>query len=221
MNETVQGKHMMKLLACLVLTLCSPLASSAAEGQFNIEKGSVDPFTNDVLSKPFTIFDQLLYGLGKEAAEKVMDLRSKNEDYRVAKQHSYISTEVRYEKENSRVVVGFDITVSGMNDPWRDVCKRQVIGLSELLHFYALGSQVATYESGEGKAWRVHYFFKHYLGHKWSKEDMPAASLQPFIDSLVVIGGFKVAGNDGYLAYLRYCALHINDGHISYYEHKY
>jgi hypothetical protein len=211
---------MMKLLACLVLMLSSPLAVSAAEVQLKIEKGSVDPLTNDVLSKPFTIFDQLLYGIGKEAGEKVMDLRPVNEDYRVSKQHSYISTEVRYEKGNSRVGVLFDMTVSGMNDPWRDVCKRQVTEMSRLLHFEALGSQIATQE-GEGKAWRFHYFFTHYLGHKWSKEDMPATSLQPFIDSLVVIGGFKLQGKDGQLAYLRYCALHINDDHVSYYEHKY
>ena len=202
-----------------MLGLSIPLAATA-EVQFNIEKGSVDPLTNEVLSKPFTIFDQLLYGLGKEAAEKVMDLRPENDDYKMSRQHPQISTEVRYEKGNSRVGVLFNMTVSGMNDPWRDVCKRQVKEMSRLLHFEALGSQVATHE-GEGKAWRVHYFFTHYLGHKWSKEDIPATSLQAFIDSLVVIGRFMVEGKDGELAYGRYCALHINDNYISYYENKY
>jgi hypothetical protein len=66
----------------------------------------------------------------------------------------------------------------------------------------------------------IHQFFLRYLGPKWSQDDMPVASLQSFIDSIVVIGGYNVEGG-GTLAFLRHCALHINNGHMTYYEHKF
>jgi hypothetical protein len=190
-----------------------------AEQGLSIEKGNVDLLKSDVLSRPFTIFDQLLYSLGKEAAENAKYLRPENDDFRPSRHVRDVSTEVRYEKGNSRVGVLFDMTVSGMNDPWRDVCKRHVEYMALALGIHSLGSQVAHPDpaiKGSG----VQVFFSRHLGHKWSQDDIPVAALQPFIDSMVVIGGYKVERGET-LAFLRYCALHINNGHMTYYEHKY
>ena len=209
---------MINLIACLVLALFSPLTVTAEDG-LTIEKGSVDLLKSEVLSRPFTIFDQLLYSLGKEAAENAKYLKPENQDFRPSERLRDVFTEVRYEKGNSRVGVLFDMTVSGMNDPWREVGKRHVETMALFLGVRALGSQIA-HPNPEIKVSGVHQFFSRYLGPKWSQDDMPAASLQPFIDSMVIIGGYKVEGGRT-LAFLRYCALHINNGHMTYYEHKY
>jgi hypothetical protein len=106
-----------------------------------------------------------------------------------------------------------------MNDPWRDVCKRQVRDMALYLGVRSLGSEEA-HPYPAVKASGVHQFFSRYLGPKWSQDDMAVASLQPFIDSMVIIGSYKVEGGQT-LAFLRYCALHIHNGHMTYYEHKY
>ena len=209
---------MRELIICLILAASSPLIVIAEDG-LNIEKGNVDLLRSDVLSRPFTIFDQLLYSLGKEAAENAKYLRPENDDFRPSRHGRDVSTEVRYEKGNSRVGVLFDVTVSGMNDPWRDVCKRHVEQMALSLGVRYLGSQVAHPDPAIKNS-EVQVFFSRYLGPKWSRDDIPVAALQPFIDSMVVIGGYKVEGVRT-LAFLRYCALHINNGHMTYYEHKY
>jgi hypothetical protein len=209
---------MRKLLACFVLVLTSPLIVTAAEG-LNIETGSVDLLKSEVLSEPFTVFDQLLYSLGKGAAENKQYLRPENGDFRPSKLNRDVSTEVRYEKGNMRVGVIFEVWVSGMNDPWRDVCKRHVETMASLLGVEGLGSQI-KHPNPELKASQLHLFFSKYLGPKWSPDDMPVASLQPFVDSMVLIGSYWVEGKRG-LAFRRHCALHINNDHMTYQEHKY
>jgi hypothetical protein len=208
---------MIKFVVSLVLILI-PLSASA-KVDLEIENGSVDLLKSEVLSRPFTIFDQLLYSLGKEAAQNAKYLQPENQDFRPSKHLRDIFTEVRYEKGNSRVGVLFDMTVSGMNDPWREVCNRHVKDMALFLGVRSLGSQIA-HPNPEIKASGVHLFFSRYLGPKWSQDDIPVASLQPFIDSMVIIGGYKVEGGQT-LAFLRYCALDIKNGHITYYEHKY
>ena len=130
---------MINLIACLVLALFSALTVTAEDG-LDIEKGSVDLLKSEVLSRPFTIFDQLLFSLGKEAAKNAKYLVPENQDFRPSKRAGDVFTKVRYEKGNSRVGVLFDMTVSGMNDPWQGVCKRHVehmalfLGVQGLVH---------------------------------------------------------------------------------------
>lgn len=69
---------MRKLIAYLVLALFTPLTVTAGD-ELTIEKGSVDLLKSEVLSRPFTIFDQLLYSLGKEAAQKAKYLQPENQ----------------------------------------------------------------------------------------------------------------------------------------------
>lgn len=211
---------MIKFVVLLVLIL-APLTASA-KAELEIENGSVDLLKSEVLSRPFTIFDQLLYSLGKEAAQNSKYLQPRNQNFRPPKHGLVVSTEVRYEKGNSRVGVMFDMTVSGMNDPWRDVCKEHVRDMAMSLGIDGLGSQVARPPSDpEIKAAQAHHFFSRHLGMKWfSRDDMPYAALQPFIDSMVIIGVYRVEGGRA-LAFLRYCALDIKSERITYYEHKY
>jgi hypothetical protein len=90
-----------------LLALSSPLTVTAEDG-LTIEKGSVDLLNSEVLSRPFTIFDQLLFSLGKEAAKNAKYLVPENQDFRPSKRAGDVFTKVRYEKGNSRVGVLFD-----------------------------------------------------------------------------------------------------------------
>lgn len=173
-----------------------------------------------MLSRPFTIFDQLLYSLEKQAIEYAKHLRPEKNDFTLSTLH-YPSATVAYEKEISRVGVTFPVTVSGMNDPWRQVCERHVKSMALDLGVLSLGSQ-AAHPNHEMKAWGVHGFFSRYLGPKVSLENMPVTSLQPFLDAVVVIVTFSVTGADKKgLAYLRQCALDIKSNRMKYYEHRY
>ena len=57
------------VIACLLLALFSPSAVIAEIIDLPIEKETIDLLKSEVFAKPFTIFDQLLYGLDKLARE--------------------------------------------------------------------------------------------------------------------------------------------------------
>jgi hypothetical protein len=205
---------MIQLVGFVVLILIAP--SAFAEQHLEIEKGSADLLKSEALSRPFTVLDQLLYSLDKEANEVAKGLRPEKNDFRPLKQ-SYHSARVEYQKEGSRVAVVFEKTVSGMDHPWREVCKRHVRHMARDLGVAGLGSQQGS-PPLDGLA---RTFFERHLGPKVTR-DMPVDSFQPFFDALVVIGQFNVTtADEKTLANLRYCALDIKTDRMTYFEHIY
>lgn len=208
----------MNRFAAFGVLLLTSIAASA--GGLDIEKGSVDLLKSEALSRPVTIFDQLLYSLEKEAIEDAKDLRPEKNDFNLSTLH-YASAKVTYEKKIARVGVIFSATVSSMNDPWREVCERHVHRMALTLGVLSLGSQ-ATHPNPEMKDAEIRVFFSRHLGPNVSLGNMPVASLQPFLDEVVVIVQFSVERADKKgLAYIRQCALDIKNNHMKYYEHKY
>lgn len=93
------------MLTALALVVTSPLMVRA-EDVLNIEKGSVDLSSYEVLSRPFTLFDQLLYRLDKEADEVSRKLQPVKEDFRPVE--GWPSTGLAfYDEVKFRVVVMF------------------------------------------------------------------------------------------------------------------
>ena len=205
---------MIQLVGFLVFILIAP--SAFAKPQLEIEKGSVDLLKSDELSQPFTVLDQLLYSLDKEANEVAKGLRPEKNEFKLSKQ-SYHSARVEYRKDVSRVGIVFEKTVSAMDEPWRKVCQRHVRRIARELGVTGLGSQQGA-PPLDGLA---HTFFERHLGPTVTR-DMSVDSFQPFLDALVVIGQFNVTtADEKTLANLRYCALDIKTDHMTYFEHIY
>lgn len=200
-----------------ILLLISVTVTAAG---LDIEKGRVDLLKSEALSRPFTIFDQLLYSLQKEATEAAKYLRPKNNEFRFSKLH-YSSAEVGHEEIISRIGIVFPVIVSGMNDPWREVCKRNADHMAQTLGVVWLGSQV-THPNPELQSVSVRMFFTKHLGANIPRRNIPVESLRSFLDALVIIVDFRVerAGGKG-LAYIRQCALDVRNNQMKYYEHKY
>jgi hypothetical protein len=225
---------MIKFVVCLALVLI-PLSASATreleieKGSIDLlksletEKGSIDLLKSEVFSRPFTIFDMLLHSLGKEITEAAKDIQPEKNDF-IPSRYGYPSGQIRYIKEASRVAVGFDITVRGMNDPWREVCKRHVNHMAQYLGVSDLGSQQASANNALASSLTeagIRGFFQSHLGPKVS-QDIPLAQFYPFLDALVVIGEFKVLTPDEKsLAYLRFCQLDIKNDRMTFFEYKY
>ncbi|HLZ35815.1 MAG TPA: hypothetical protein VKP13_17570 [Nitrospira sp.] len=205
---------MIQLVGFFVLMLIAP--SVFAKPQLAIEKGSVDLLESDVLSRPFTLLDQLLYSLDKEANEVAKGLRPEKNEFRLSKQ-SYHSARVEYQKDVSRIGIVFEKTVSAMDEPWRKVCQRYVRRIARELGVAGVGSQQGS-PPLDGLA---RTFFERHLGPTVTRA-MSVDSFQPFLDALVVIGQFNVTtADEKTLANLRYCALDIKNDHMTYFEHIY
>jgi len=212
---------MIKIVVCMLLIL-TPLSASA-EGELGIEfeKGSFDLLNTEVFSNPFTIFDQLLYSLGKETTKAAEGIRPITNDFTPKWKNSMDAARgtVEYSKKLSRVFVTFDLSVTSLNDPWREVCERHIRRAASDLGVAGLGSQghSANYSN---ETWRKMFFQKH-LGPKATVDETQVDSLQPFLDALVLMGRFAVDGKEKSPAYLRSCALDIKTDRMMYYEYKY
>lgn len=205
---------MIQLMVWFVLVLSAP--SAFAKPQLEIEKGSVDLLNSEGLSRPYTVLDQLLHSLDREARQIAKGLRPEKDEFTLSKQ-SYQSARVEYQPDVARVRIVFEKTVSAMNEPWREVCKRHVRRIARELGIAGLGSQHDA-PPIDGLA---HTFFERHLGPTVTRE-MSVDAFQPFLDALVVIGQFNVtAGDEKTLANLRYCALDIKNDHVTYFEHIY
>jgi len=198
--------------------LLSPIATFA-DG-IEIEKGSVDLLKSEALSRPFTVFDQLLYGLEGKANEDLKYLLPRKNDFTLSEDYDPNVT-VGYAKGILRVGVTYFVRVSTMNEPWREVCERHVQIMASLLGVSHLGSQVAN-QHPEIRDREVRGFFSRYLGSGGSIETIPVSSLQPFVDAILVSVEFSVERSDKKgLAYERQCLLDIKSNRIKYYEYKY
>ncbi len=208
----------MKKLCGFFILLLTPITASAAG--LDIEKGNTDLLKSEALSRPFTIFDQLLNSFEKEAIQDAKYLRPEKNDFKLSTIH-YPSARVTYEKKISRVGVTFPVYVSGMNDPWREVCERHIRYMAITLGVSSLGSQ-ATHPNPAMRDAGVVEFFARYLGPSVTLENTTVSSLRPFLDAVVIIISFSVERTDKKgLAYIRQCALDIKSDQMKYYEHKY
>ena len=207
------------VIAGILLLISLPFNAKAAG--LDIEKGRVDLLKSEALSRPFTVFDQLLHSLQKEAMEAAKFLRPENNEFRLSRLH-YPNAEVRHEEKISRIGVLFPAIVTGINDPWREVCKKSASLMAQTLGVDWLGSQVVHPNPDMQIASVSNYFTKH-LGANFPSANLPVSSLRPFIDALVIIVEFRVeqSGGKGRLAYLRQCALDVKSNQMKYYEHKY
>jgi hypothetical protein len=205
---------MIRFVVCLVLILI-PLSTSA-DSELEIETGNVDLLNSEALTRPYTVFDHLLYSLDREVNEVAKNLRPEKNDFRPSKSAND-SARVTYEKEVSRVGVLFEKTISNIDDPWRKVCERHVRRMAKDLGVSELGSEQASVPP-EGP---VRAFFKRHLGPTVFR-DRSVAPLQAFLDALVVVGQFKVETADRKrVAHLFSCALNIKNDRMTYFEHKY
>lgn len=206
---------MIKFVVCLLLIL-TPLHASAEEGaDIEIEKGSSDLFQSKGLSRPFTIFDQLIYSLGREAVEAAKEIQPiKNDFTPLWPGMDTPRGSVGYSWARRRVFVTFDLSVTAMNDPWREVCERHIRYMASHMMLRGLGSQSAEFSN-----WQQ-LFLQRHLGTTFA-EAGDADSLQPFMDALVVMGRFYVSATEKTPRYLRSCALDIKTDRMTYHQYNY
>ncbi len=217
MHLASKNRNNMRNLSFCFILLIAVFTSAHANNELGIKMGSTDLFKNSALSRPFTIFDQLLYNLAKRA--KDVTLTPLKNEFRAAYGSSHVNAEVRYEKPASRSVV-FKIIVSGMDDPWRRVCELHLTTITNHLWVANLGSQ-ATHSSPSLKDGQKKFFYSLLLGPMIDSDALSVESLQPFLDALVIILEFDVITptTTGF-AYVRQCALDVKTDHITYQELK-
>lgn len=198
---------MIKFVVWLLLILTPLLA--LAEGKLEIEKGGVDLLTVDGLSRPFTVFDQLIHSLGREADEAAKALQPERNDFTPSWPGMDIARgQVGYSWTRRRVLVTFDLSVTGMNDPWREVCERHIRHMASRMMLTGLVS------TSDGLSNRGMLFLQRHLGTMFAEGGSgDEVSLQPFMDALVVTGRFFHPG------YLRSCALDIKTNRMTYHEY--
>jgi hypothetical protein len=128
-----------------------------------------------VLSRPFTLFDQLLYGLEKRAAEVARLLQPNKDDFMMT--FSSPSAQVIYAKSISRVGIRYERIVKGMDEPWRKVCERHLTDLAKSLYIWNLGSQ-AKHPYPELKEKEIKFFFSHLLGPVGVVAEVPCVDIK-------------------------------------------
>ncbi len=203
----------MNKLAIILICLLFPITVSAQD-LLDIEKGNVDLLRSEVLAKPFTIFDQLLYSLNKQAEEAVQNLRPENNDFRVARD-SLKNGSVYYSQKMLRVGMLFMIFVNSIDDPWREVCRRHAQHMAIYMGIPYGPQKDSFFIDGRASA-----FFSAHLGPTVSGNSTLLASLKPFLDAVIISVQFNVL-NDDTVAYLRRCDLDTNTNRVTYFEHKY
>jgi hypothetical protein len=207
-----------KYICVFFVLFLTPIAASAAG--LDIEKGNADLLKSQTLSRPFSMFDQLLYSLAIVANENANYFKAEKKDF-TPWTHYYPSANVTYEKEIARVAVTFPVTVSHMNDPWRQVCEQHARNMAMDLGVLGLGSQ-AAHPNPDMKTEGIRQFFSRHLGPSVLLDNMLIASLQPFLDAMVVIVDFSVQSSDKKgLVYFRQCALDIKNDRMKYNEYRY
>src|SRR4051812_39743352 len=84
-----------------------------------IAKGDDDLLRNPNLSQSFTVLDQLLLTLARKASVTAKDLRPEKSDFRPSR-GGFVYSSVSYDRPLARTGVAFQVTVTGIDDPWRD-----------------------------------------------------------------------------------------------------
>lgn len=208
------------ILGLVAFILVSTSAIGFTQERIDLDKGKTDLLKNEGLSQPFTVLDQLLYSLQKEADADAKYFRPEDDDFRIGSGDSWGATaSVAYDRGLLRVGVAFAVTVTGMNDPWREVCKKHVKEMAVILGVLLPHGEQASSDMGKTL---LRVTAARYLGPMAQSGQVPITSLRDFFDSIVVTGRFPVSGRNGKgLRYLRQCWLDTRSGRMSYYEHRY
>lgn len=201
----------MRRLILTVVLACAALSALAADV---IEKGAEDLLQNKALSQPFTVFDQLLLSLDRKANDVAEQFRPEKNDYRPSPGIGGVFSTVLYEKSDLRTTVGFSLYVSGIDDPWRDVCAKRVKHIA----YNGLGLPYT-------KNWELtkNGYFPSVLGARLTADSVQLDNYRSFSDSIVV--GLKIMVESGDrkkpLKYIRECFFDNKTGLVSFREHKY
>lgn len=207
----------MRRLIFSVILIC---AAWSAEGADLIQKGAEDLLRNSTLSQPFTILDQLLLGLDRKASEVAKYLRPEKNDFRPTRIVSPdASSTVSYDKTIARTVIQFNLTVSGIDDPWRGVCEKRI---KDIVTFgLSLPYSEEWKQEMKLTAWG---FFNGLLGpHLTSSDNAQLEKYKAFSDSIVVTLTFAVESGDRAkpLKFLRQCFWDNKTSQVTFREHKY
>ena len=199
----------------LILGVTLACAAWSVEAADLIEKGTEDLLQSASLSQPFTVFDQLLLSLDRKASEVAKYLRPEKNDFRPSTTVSGAATSrVYYDKSFARTAIEFHLTVSGIDDPWREVCAKRVRDVAGPGGLWLPSSN----ESIIARA-----FFSDHLGPRLVSDDAQLANYKAFSDSIVVQLRFLVesGGKPNRLKFLRQCSLDNKTNQVSFYEHNY
>lgn len=125
---------------------------------------------------------------------------------------------VSYDKTIARTIIEFKLTVSGIDDPWRDVCEKRVKNIVT----FGLGLPYSEEWKQELKptAWG---FFNEFLGPQLTSDDTQLAKYKAFSDSIVVTLTFAVESGNRVkpLKFLRQCFWDNKTSQVSFREYKY
>ena len=199
----------------LILGVTLACAAWSVEAADLIDKGTEDLLQNAGLSQPFTVFDQLLLSLDRKASDVSKSLRPEKNDFRTSNTVSGDATSrVYYDKSSDRTAIEFSLYVSGIDDPWRDVCARRVRDIAGPRGLWLPSSKESII---------LHVFFNHHLGPRSVSHDAQLANYKAFSDSIVVALNFSVeSGNRTKpLNFIYQCFLDNKTGQVSFSEYKY
>jgi hypothetical protein len=204
----------------VILGVTLACATWSVEAADLIEMGTEDLLQNAGLSQPFTVFDQLLLSLDRKAGEVAKYLRPKNNDFRPSNRVSGDATSrVYYEKSIARTVIEFDLTVSGIDDPWRDVCARRLSDITGPGGLWLPSSKESIIQD----VFFSHHLGPRYLGPKSGSDYAQIANYKAFSDSIVVELRFVVeSGNRTKpLKFILQCFWDNKTDQVSFQEYKY
>ena len=188
----------MRRLVLGLMLACAVSSATAAEPP--IEKGAVDLLQNATLSQPFTIFDQLLLRLDQKAREVAKEIRPEKNDFRLHPLNYTLGVDssVAYDKSYARTSIAFGLRLSGIDDPWQDVCAK---------HIKEIAARLRLPDSG--KNWEIsgRAFFSELLGPRMPSDDAQLAAYMVFSDSIAVTLRLMVESGDRAkpLKFIRYC----------------
>ena len=115
-----------QILIIVVISFAMLIADAAQTITVPIKSGDEDLLKNHTLSQPFTIFDQLLLWLDQKANEQAKNIRPEKGDFQWPKIEMPTLSNVKYDRSVYRTGIQFDLTVTGINDPWQNVCAKHV-----------------------------------------------------------------------------------------------
>lgn len=200
-----------------LLVILSLAASAAIAEPLPIERGSEDLRRVPSLSQPFTVLDQLLLSLERRAAVVAKDIRPQKSEFRPSRMLD-VSSSVSFSSDINRVLVEFRVPVTGIDDPWREVCSKH---LQQAVTF---GLQLPYSEHWKSKNFNITAtgFFGDFLGPRLTT---PAQlqSYKAFSDSIVVELLFLVESGERQkpLKYFRACLWDNKTSKSSFVDHKY
>lgn len=206
-------KHLAPVVLGLLLHFALTSDSLAQRRDVPVPPGGFDLTKDPALSRPFTILDQLLLGLQRQAEQEAGRFRPERGDYRPSRVAPDAFAVTRYEPDIARVGILFSVNVTGMDDPWREVCRAH---LKRLVSIGALGiprRENTFLQPG---------FLDHLVGPK-SHDPAFLRAMQPFLDSIVVSVQFAVESGkrEQPLRALRSCFYDNKTGNVTFSEYEY